>query len=70
MFSDSGLEVYEVVWGVALDPGNFSRKVTNTEGFVEPTGAKRVAEAGRPAALYRAGHAVGLHPPMLRSSPA
>jgi 8-oxo-dGTP diphosphatase len=59
--------VYEVVWGVALDPGNFSRKVTNTDGFVEPTGQKRAAEAGRPAALYRAGRAVGLHPPMLRA---
>src|SRR5262245_56340869 len=49
--------VYEVVWAVTLDPGNFSRKVTNTEGFVEPIGAKRVSEAGRPAALYKAGHA-------------
>jgi 8-oxo-dGTP diphosphatase len=62
--------VYEVVWGVALDPGNFSRKITNTEGFVKATGAKRAAEAGRPAALYRAGGAVGLHPPMLRTSSA
>jgi 8-oxo-dGTP diphosphatase len=62
--------VYEVVWGVALDPGNFSRKVTNTDGFVEPTGAKRAADAGRPAALYRAGRSASLHPPMLRSSPA
>jgi 8-oxo-dGTP diphosphatase len=59
--------VYELVWGVALDPGNFSRKVTNTDGFVEATGQKRTAEAGRPAALYRAGRALALHPPMLRS---
>jgi 8-oxo-dGTP diphosphatase len=59
--------VYELVWGVALDPGNFSRKVTNTDGFVEATGLKRTAEAGRPAALYRAGRALALHPPMLRS---
>jgi 8-oxo-dGTP diphosphatase len=58
--------VYEVVWGVTLDPGNFSRKVTNTDGFVEPIGAKRASEAGRPAALYKAGRAVGLYPPMLR----
>jgi 8-oxo-dGTP diphosphatase len=58
--------VYEVVWGVTLDPGNFSRKVTNTEGFVEPIGVKRASEAGRPAALYKAGGSAGLYPPMLR----
>lgn len=60
--------VYEVVWGVVLDPGNFSRKVTNTEGFVEPVGRKRFLETGRPAALYRAGTAHTLHPPMLRNA--
>src|ERR1700728_2463179 len=30
--------VYEVVWNMTLDPRNFSRKVANSEGFVEPTG--------------------------------
>lgn len=58
--------VYEVVWGVTLDPGNFSRKVTNTEGFVQPTGTKRTSDTGRPAALYQPGGAGGLYPPMLR----
>jgi 8-oxo-dGTP diphosphatase len=67
MFTIADLRrVYEVVWGVSLDPGNFSRKVTKTEGFVEPIGAKRAAEAGRPAALYKAGRATSLFPPMLR----
>ena len=61
--------VYEVVWGVSLDPGNFSRKVTSTAGFIEPTGAKRTSENGRPASLYRAGRAEVLYPPMLRQPP-
>jgi 8-oxo-dGTP diphosphatase len=60
--------VYEAVWGATLDPGNFSRKVTNTEGFVVPTGAVRPGERGRPPALYRRGGAVTLYPPILRSS--
>ncbi len=62
--------VYEAVWDVRLDPGNFSRKVTKTAGFVLPTGSRRSADAGRPAALYRRGEAVMLYPPMLRSTVA
>ncbi len=60
--------VYEVVWGVSLDPRNFNRKVTGTDDFVVPTGEKRVAETGRPAWLYRRGLATRLHPPMLRAA--
>jgi 8-oxo-dGTP diphosphatase len=59
--------VYEVVWGEPLDPRNFSRKVINTEGFVEPTDNKRVPATGRPAALYRAGPATTLNPPIMRT---
>jgi 8-oxo-dGTP diphosphatase len=59
--------VYEVVWNMPLDPRNFSRKVANTEGFVEPTGGKRVPETGRPAALYQRGSAQALNPPLTRS---
>ncbi|MEU1897123.1 NUDIX domain-containing protein [Nocardiopsis dassonvillei] len=59
--------VYEVIWGISLDPSNFRRKVTRTAGFVEPTGERRTAEAGRPAALYRFGGARELYPPLLRS---
>jgi 8-oxo-dGTP diphosphatase len=58
--------VYEVVWGHKLDPRNFSRKVINTPGFVEPTGGRRIPEVGRPAALYRAGLAKALNPPIMR----
>jgi 8-oxo-dGTP diphosphatase len=59
--------VYETVWGTHLDPGNFSRKISNTEGFVVATGSMRIGEQGRPPALYRKGNAVMLYPPMLRS---
>jgi 8-oxo-dGTP diphosphatase len=60
--------VYEVVWGAPLDPRNFSRKVVNTEGFVQATGGKRMPETGRPAVLYRRGAARSLNPPLLRNA--
>jgi 8-oxo-dGTP diphosphatase len=62
--------IYEAVWGTPLDPRNFNRKVIHTEGFVEPTGGKRVPGTGRPAALYRRGPATTLSPPLLRSTTA
>ena len=60
--------VYEAVWGVALDPRNFHRKVTGTPGFLVPVGkpAPVGPEGGRPAALFRRGSATLLHPAMLR----
>jgi 8-oxo-dGTP diphosphatase len=61
-------QVYEVVWDMPLDPRNFSRKVMNTEGFVQPTGAKRIPGTGRPAVLYRRGPAQVLNPPLLRNA--
>ena len=62
--------VYEVVWNMTLDPRNFSRKVANSQGFVEPTGGKRIPETGRPAALYQRGKAQALNPPLTRSGSA
>ncbi|MFJ1975103.1 NUDIX hydrolase [Streptomyces sp. NPDC087903] len=61
-------QVYETVWGTALDRPNFRRKVLATPGFVEPVpGAARLTGGrGKPAALYRAGAATTLHPPLLR----
>ncbi|GAA3774607.1 NUDIX hydrolase [Streptomyces chiangmaiensis] len=61
-------QVYETVWGTALDRPNFRRKVLATPGFVEPVpGAARLTGGrGKPAALYRAGSATALHPPLLR----
>lgn len=60
--------VYEVVWGVGLDPGNFHRKVTSA-GFVQPTGESVQRGPGRPAALYRRVEDVDeLTPPLTRSA--
>lgn len=58
--------VYEAVWGTALDPRNFHRKVTSTPGFVVETGGTTTRDGGRPAKLYRRGPAPLLHPAMLR----
>jgi 8-oxo-dGTP diphosphatase len=62
--------VYELVWDVTLDPRNFHRKVTGTEGLLEPTGRTTTRGGGRPAQLYRAGTAdpatASLSPPLLR----
>ncbi|MEO3975453.1 NUDIX domain-containing protein [Streptomyces sp. CAU 1734] len=60
--------VYETVWGVDLDRPNFRRKVLATPGFVEAVEGppRRTGGRGKPAALYRAGTASALHPPLLR----
>ncbi|MCX5379172.1 NUDIX domain-containing protein [Streptomyces sp. NBC_00091] len=62
--------VYETVWGTTLDRPNFRRKVLATPGFVEavPGAARLTGGRGKPAALYRAGPATTLHPPLLRPS--
>ena len=61
--------VYEIVWGFRLDPRNFHRKVTGTEGFVTPTGSATAGDRGRPARLYRQGPAAILTPPIMRPPP-
>ncbi|SNX57391.1 8-oxo-dGTP diphosphatase [Streptomyces sp. TLI_55] len=63
-------QVYETVWGTTLDRPNFRRKVLATPGFVEqvPGAARLTGGRGKPAALYRAGPATALHPPLLRPS--
>lgn len=58
--------VYELVWGVPVDPRNFHRKVTGVPGLLEPTGDTTTRDGGRPAQLYRRGTAETLHPPMPR----
>ena len=58
--------VYEAVWGVALDPGNFQRKVTGVPGLLEETGWQRAGGRGRPATLYRAGSTTEITPPLAR----
>lgn len=62
-------EVYDVIWGSELDPGNFHRKVVSgTDGFVVETGERRAGGAGRPARVFRAGPAPSLNPPLTRRS--
>ncbi|MFD7628311.1 NUDIX domain-containing protein [Streptomyces sp. NPDC059851] len=63
--------VYETVWDTALDRPNFRRKVLATPGFVEavPGAARLTGGRGKPAAVYRAGPATTLHPPLLRPTP-
>ncbi|MGI9605995.1 MAG: NUDIX hydrolase [Acidimicrobiales bacterium] len=58
--------VYELVWGVTIDPRNFHRKIQASEGFVQPTGDTTTRGRGRPAQLFRAGPANALHPPIVR----
>lgn len=60
--------VYEAVWGEPVDPANFQRKVTGTEGFLSPLPGRWSTGRGRPAQLYRAGPTAELHPPLRRSS--
>jgi 8-oxo-dGTP diphosphatase len=58
--------VYEVVWGLDLDPRNFHRKVTGSPGFLVPTGRRTTRNGGRPAQLYGCGAATLLNPPISR----
>ncbi len=58
--------VYETLWGHALDPANFNRKVLASGGFVEPTGNVASQTKGRPAKTYRRGPAETLVPALQR----
>ncbi|WP_336923510.1 NUDIX hydrolase [Aquipuribacter sp. SD81] len=60
--------VYEAVWGREIDPRNFHRKVSGTPGLLADTGRTRAVGRGRPAALFRAGPATTLHPPLVRDA--
>ncbi|MCW2811358.1 MAG: hydrolase [Friedmanniella sp.] len=59
-------QVYEIIWGRPLDPGNFHRKVLGSHHFVHRTDAARTGGRGRPAALFRPGRTGLLNPPILR----
>ena len=59
-------QVYEAVWGIALDPRNFYRKIQGTRDFVVPADMPKRAGVGRPARLFRAGPGTVLYPPMIR----
>jgi 8-oxo-dGTP diphosphatase len=57
--------VYEAVWGTALHPANFRRKVLSMPGLLVPTGEERATGRGW-AALYVPGGSATLRPPLLR----
>ncbi|MER5678001.1 MULTISPECIES: NUDIX hydrolase [Streptomyces] len=59
-------QVYEAVWGTALDTRNFYRKVQAAKGFIIPVGTDRRTTGGRPARLYRAGPKTVLFPPLIQ----
>lgn len=58
--------VYEAIWGVELDPGNFRRKVLASAGMVVSTDRVVSGTGGRPAELYRRGRARTIDPPLRR----
>jgi 8-oxo-dGTP diphosphatase len=58
--------VYETVWGTAIDPRNFHRKVSKTPGFLVATGETTTRDGGRPAQLFRRGPLELLSPPLTR----
>lgn len=59
-------EVYEAVWDQPLDAGNFQRKVTGAAGLLRQTGRTVQRGRGRPAALFSAGPATAISPPLVR----
>jgi 8-oxo-dGTP diphosphatase len=56
--------VYEAVWGLALHPDDFARRVTAIPGFLVEAGVSE--EDGRPVALYRADPATVFPAPLAR----
>ena len=61
--------VYEIIWGTSLDPGNFQKKVLGCKGYLEEIGktSPTSSTGGRPAKLYKAGPAKIINLP-IRSS--
>ena len=59
--------VYNVVWNTELDEGNFQRKIKQSEGFLIPLEKRRdPSTSGRPPALWKAGPAKTVSPPLVR----
>ncbi|MBC7631605.1 NUDIX domain-containing protein [Aeromicrobium sp.] len=59
-------QVYEIIWGVGLDPANFSRKTRSVDDFLVETGDTVSEGPGRPARTYTVGSATVLNPPINR----
>ena len=58
--------IYEVVWGTELDPRNFHRKVTNTQGFLEQPSHTTIRDGVPPTRLNGVMARGTLYPPLLR----
>ena len=60
--------VYDAVWDSKLDPGNFQRKVKQTDDFLKPLKqtTRSGDKGGRPAGLWTTGPAETLSPPLTR----
>ena len=61
-------KVYEIVWGLPLEPANFARKAQQCQGFLEPLDRTipPPSGTGRPAQLFRTGSANEIQPPFKR----
>ena len=59
-------EVYEAVWNEKLDAANFRKRVLKAEGFLVPTGDKRLpkGDRGRLAETFTRGTATNISPPL------
>ena len=59
-------QVYEVVWNEKLDAANFRKRILKAEGFLVPTGDKRLpkGERGRLAETYVCGNVKEISPPL------
>lgn len=44
-------EVYEAIWGMTIDPGNFAKRIGRVDGFIEPIDASSSSIPASPAAL-------------------
>jgi len=59
-------QVYEAVWNEKLDAANFRKRILKAEGFLVPTGNKRLpkGERGRLAETYVCGNVKEISPPL------
>lgn len=62
--------VFEVFWGIAVDPRRFQRAAAAAERFIRPAGGVSSRWSGRRLGTYTRGDATVLHPPIQRASVA
>lgn len=59
-------QVYEAVWNEKLDAANFRKRILKADGFLVPTGDKRLpkGDRGRLAETYVCGNVTQISPPL------